>query len=72
MAAHANMRYARITTDVGAAAKFYHVIWNNAKDFDNVIIHLGDVICMPSWNSLALLVNLYQVADLKKLCIRQG
>lgn len=43
MAAQANMKYAHITTDVGAAAKFYHVIWNNPGEFHNVIIHLGDM-----------------------------
>lgn len=43
MAAQSNMRYAHVTTDVGAAAKFYHVIWNNPDEFDNIIIHLGDM-----------------------------
>ena len=43
MAAQANMQYAHITTDVGAAAKFYHVIWNNPGEFHNVIIHLDDM-----------------------------
>ena len=29
----ANMTYAHITIDGGAASKFYHVIWNNAEEF---------------------------------------
>lgn len=43
MAAQVNMKYAHITVDVGAAAKFYHVIWNSPEEFHNVIIHLGDM-----------------------------
>ena len=38
----ANMTYAHIPLDGGAASKFYHVIWNNPEEFKNVIIHLGD------------------------------
>ena len=37
-----NMIYTHITTDVGAATKFYQVIWNNPIEFKNVLIHLGD------------------------------
>eukprot|EP00794_Sanderia_malayensis_P002595 gene2595-3007_t len=36
------MKYTHITVDAGAAAKFYHIIWNNPTDFENVLIHLGD------------------------------
>ena len=36
------MTYAHITVDAGAAAKFYHILWNNPKEFDKVLIHLGD------------------------------
>ena len=39
----ANMMYTHITTDAGAAAKFYQVIWNNAEEFKKVLIHLGDL-----------------------------
>ena len=42
LAKSANMTYAHITIDGGAASKFYHVIWNNPEEFKNVIIHLGD------------------------------
>lgn len=38
-----NMKYAHITTDAGAAAKFFHVLWNYPAEFKNVIIHLGDL-----------------------------
>ena len=37
-----NMTYTHITLDVGAAEKYYRVIWNNKTEFRNVIIHLGD------------------------------
>ena len=37
-----NMKYTHITVDAGAAAKFYHVVWNNSTEFKNVLIHLGD------------------------------
>ena len=42
LAKSANMAYAHITIDGGAASKFYHVIWNNPEEFKNVNIHLGD------------------------------
>lgn len=42
LASVSNMKYTHITVDAGAAAKFYHIIWNNPKDFENVLIHLGD------------------------------
>ena len=37
-----NMRYTHITTDAGAAIKFYQVVWNYQEDFKDVIIYLGD------------------------------
>lgn len=43
MAGHCNLKYVHIVTDVGAASKFYHVVWNNPNEFKNVIIHLGDM-----------------------------
>ena len=46
LAVSSNMRYTHITTDAGAAAKFYHVVWNNPLEFKNVIIHLGDFHAM--------------------------
>ena len=36
------MTYAHITVDACAAAKFYHILWNNPKEFDKVLIHVGD------------------------------
>ena len=37
------MTYAHITEDAGAASKFYHILWNNPKEFDKVLIHVGDL-----------------------------
>ena len=34
------MKNAHITVDVGAAEKYYKVIWNNPDEFTDVIIHL--------------------------------
>ena len=36
------MKCRHITVDVGAAEKYYKVIWNNPDEFEDVIIHLGD------------------------------
>ena len=36
------MKYTYITVDAGAAAKFFHVVWNNPVEFRRVLIHLGD------------------------------
>ena len=38
----ANMKYAHIILDPGAAIKGFHVIWNQNKHWKNIIIHLGD------------------------------
>ena len=38
----ANMTYTHITVDIGAAEKYYGVIWNNQELYKKVIIHLGD------------------------------
>ena len=40
------MKYAHITVDAGAAQKFFHVVWNNPDEFNNVIVHLGDFHAM--------------------------
>ena len=37
-----NMVYTHITVDIGAAEKYYKVIWNNPEEFKKVLIHLGD------------------------------
>lgn len=42
LANSSNMTYTPITVDVGAAAKFYRVLWNNPEEFDKVLTHLGD------------------------------
>ena len=42
LAMKANMKYAHITFDVGAAIKGYHLIWNEPELWKNIIIHLGD------------------------------
>lgn len=36
------MKYVQITTDAGAASKFFQVVWNNQIEFKNVIIHFRD------------------------------
>ena len=38
------MKYTHITVDARAAAKFFHVVWNNAVEFKRVyiLIDLGD------------------------------
>ena len=42
LAKSANMTYAHIAIDGGAASKFYTVIRNSREEFKNVIIHLED------------------------------
>ena len=42
LAKKADMKYAHVTLDVGAAIKAYHVIWNCQEKWKNVIIHLGN------------------------------
>ncbi|XP_065053916.1 uncharacterized protein LOC135682802 [Rhopilema esculentum] len=42
LSAASNMKYTHITVDAGAAMKFYHVLWNNPDEFNDVFIHLGD------------------------------
>ena len=32
------MKYVHITTDAGAACKFFQVIWNNLEEFENVLM----------------------------------
>ncbi len=41
-----NMKFAHITVDAGAAQRFYHVVWNNPIEFQDVIIHMGDFHAM--------------------------
>ena len=37
-----NMKYAKITLDVGAAINAFKELWTYPVTFSNVIIHLGD------------------------------
>ena len=37
-----NRKYTYITVDVGAAEKYYKVLWKNADEFKHVILYLGD------------------------------
>ena len=36
------MKYTHITVNAGAAAKFFHVVWNNPVEFKRVLIYFGD------------------------------
>ena len=40
------MKFTHITTDGGATMKFFHVVWNNPDEFNNVLIHFGDFNAM--------------------------
>ena len=40
------MKFTHITVDGGAAMKFFHVVWNNPDEFNNVLIHFGDFHAM--------------------------
>ena len=48
MSKQGNMKYTHIVLDCGAAIKAYHVLWNNADRFKNIIIHLGDFHTMQA------------------------
>ena len=41
-----------VLVDAGAAAKFYHVLWNNPQELDKVLIHLGDFHGMMEFFSI--------------------
>ena len=56
LAESSNMKYTHITVDAGAAAEFFHVVWNNPVEFKTVLIHL--VIFMVCWSSSLLLGKL--------------
>ena len=46
LAKNANMMYTHIIMDVGTAIKAYHVVWNDADYWNDIIIHLGDFHAM--------------------------
>ena len=46
---NANMMYAHIIMDLGAAIKAYHVVWNDADYWNDIIIHLGDFHTMMTF-----------------------
>ena len=52
LARASNMKYTNITVDAGAAAKFYHIIWNNPVEFNDVLIHIGDFHGMMEFFSI--------------------
>ena len=70
LARASNMKYTHITVDAGAAAKFYHIIWNKPVEFNDVLIHLGDFHAMMGFFSI--IGKIIQVVVLKTLYIRQG
>ena len=49
LAKNINMMYTHIIMDVGAAIKAYHVVWNNADYWNDIIIHLGDFYAMMTF-----------------------
>ena len=49
LAKQSNMTYTRITLDVGAAIKAFHVIWNNPVAWSDIVIHLGDFHAMMAY-----------------------
>ena len=64
-----NMKYTYIKDDVGAAEKYYKVIWNNPNEFRDVIRHLGDFHAFRHF--LVTVENLLLTVDLKRLYTRQ-
>ena len=52
LAETSNMTYTHITVDAGAAAKFYHILWNNPQEFNKVLMHLGDFHGMMEFFSI--------------------
>ena len=63
------MTYSHITVDAGAAAKFYHVVWNNPEEFKRFVINLGDFHGMMEF--LVLSVKSSRAAVLRRLFSRQ-
>ncbi len=58
LAAASNMMYTHITVDAGAAQKFFHVLWNNPTEFQNIIIHLGDFhVMMAIFGTIGKLIG---------------
>ena len=51
LASASNMKFTHITVDGGAAMKFFHVVWNNPDEFNNVLIHLEDFHAMMEFFS---------------------
>ena len=43
LAKNANMMYTHIIMDVGTAIKAYHVVWNDADYWNDIIIHLKEI-----------------------------
>ena len=51
LASASNMKFTHINIDGGAAMQFFHVVWNNPDEFNNVLIHLGDFHAMMKFFS---------------------
>ena len=45
------MKFTHVSADRGAAMKFFHFVWNNPDEFNNVLIHLGDFHAMMEFFS---------------------
>ena len=52
LAKNANMMYTDIIMDAGAAIKAYHVVWNDADYWNDIIIHLGNFHSMMTFFDL--------------------
>ena len=62
-----NMKYTHVTTDAGAAAKFFHVVWNNPEEFKTVIIHLGDFHALVEFFGVSFLKRSFTKQDIARL-----
>ena len=51
LASASDIKFTHVTVDGGAAMKFFHVVWYNPHEFNNVLIHLGDFHAMMQFFS---------------------
>ena len=63
------MKYTHNTVDVGAAEKYYEVMWINPDEFKDVIIYLQDFHDFMPF--LETVKNLLVTVGLKRFYIRQ-
>ena len=70
------MKYTHITVDAGAAAKYFHVVWNNPVEFKRALIYLGDFYGMLELFSIIGKVvqgsGFEDIADQAGLCTSGG